>query len=260
VFDFLSGAAIVANAVVLGCEYEGMSSELAVGLRAANSALVVFFTAELAIRMAAAGLRGFVTGGAMNLFDAAVVLLSNLDTLFDVLSSTDAVSIQGTVVRIMRLLRPMRAGTWKGVRTVLSQISVALPAAANAFPSLLVFMLSAAVLGMQVFGGGYDAAVAAGALVPRLNFNRLWVSCVTVFEVLDNKNWNDTLFAYMAESGPASALCFLTIILGHARQRKFLHAAAAVDGGRADGVEPAGDAADAGRAGVAERCAAGVCP
>jgi hypothetical protein len=73
----------------------------------------------------------------------------------------------------------------------------AIPAAINSLILLIVVMLAFAVMGMQLFGDVtvWDAAVNAGIMssMPRLNFSTMWLALVTVFQVVDNENWNDTL-------------------------------------------------------------------
>ena len=71
------------------------------------------------------------------------------------------------------------------LRQVMENIGRAIAPAMSALSLLAVFMLTFAALGMQLFGGGYDAAVLSRSIpaVPRLNFNSLWWSLITVYEV-----------------------------------------------------------------------------
>jgi hypothetical protein len=198
---------VVLNAVVLGMPYEGMSASYAQGLSHANGAFAALFAVEMLLRMGAAGVRGYFAAG-FNVFDALVVLCSVTDALLD----AAAPGTSGRVVaalRIVRVLRVLRLGqVLPGVRRVMGEVWAALPPALASLSLLLVAMLVFAVLGMQLFGGpAYANAAAAGVIaeVPRLNFNSLWLSLLTVFTVMDNENWNDSLHLHV--SGERAECC-----------------------------------------------------
>jgi hypothetical protein len=191
---------VVLNAVVLGMPYEGMSAAYAQALSRANGAFAALFAVEMLLRMGATGVRGYFAAG-FNVFDALVVLCSVTDALLDAAAPGTSGRV-AAALRIVRVLRVLRLGqVLPGVRRVMGEVWAALPPALASLSLLLVAMLVFAVLGMQLFGGrAYANAAAAGviAAVPRLNFNSLWLSLLTVFSVMDNENWNDSLHLHVS--------------------------------------------------------------
>jgi len=206
---------VVLNAVVLGMPYEGMSAAYARGLSHANGAFAALFAVEMLLRMAAAGVRGYFAAG-FNKFDALVVLCSVTDALLDAAApGTSGRAV--AALRIVRVLRVLRLGqVLPGVRRVMGEVWAALPPALASLSLLLVAMLVFAVLGMQLFGGlAYANAAAAGVIagVPRLNFNSLWLSLLTVFTVMDNENWNDSLHLHVSGAGSVRLCACLAVLL-----------------------------------------------
>jgi len=183
-FDSLFVLIILGNAIALGCEYDGQSPEYARNTALASYVFTLLFAVELVLQLLARGFPGHLNS-LWNGFDALVTLASVVDMAIDLAPIPQTGSGIGAL-RIIRVLRILRvAASWKGIRLVLADLSKALPSAANAVVLLLAFMLVFALLGMQLFGGGYETAVARGAIpdTPRGHFNNLWTGFVTVFQV-----------------------------------------------------------------------------
>lgn len=74
--------------------------------------------------------------------------------------------------------------------------------------SLFIFIFS--ILGMQIFGGYYDQQE------ERANFDSLWKSLYTVFEILTGSNWHKMMFEGMRARGNLACLYFVGwIIIGN---------------------------------------------
>lgn len=212
-WDFFFMLVIIANAILLGCEYHGMSADYAANLGLANLIFVILFSIEMILKILALGFRRYATN-AFDVFDGLVVILSIVDIGLNGIQKEQSSSVgvlRGfRVVRIFKLMR-----SWTGLRRLMKALIIAIPAAGNAFLLLSIVVLVFAIMGMQLFGGKYRHAMNQGIIdeIPRLNFNHLWLSVITVFQVLDNENWDETLKVHMAIFGPQAAIFFLAAII-----------------------------------------------
>jgi hypothetical protein len=196
-FEGVAVTTIVGNAIVLGMPYEGMSGAYAAGLEIANIVFTVLFAVEVMLRMLAVGAAQYFSVK-FNIFDSAVAALSMLDVLMMAASGTSTAGGAYNALRAIRVIRVIRITRISlRLRLAIENLARAIPAAINAMILLVVVMLVFAVLGMQLFGDitMWESALAEGTIdaIPRLNFTSLWLAMVTVFEVTDNENWNDTL-------------------------------------------------------------------
>jgi hypothetical protein len=205
---------IIANAILLACDAAGTSQSYKDNLDTANLIFVALFTAEMALKLLAHGIRGYASVH-FNLFDGAIVIISIIEAII-VKTSPDLLQGGGTsALRAFRLLRVLKlAKSWKRLNKVLTSISAAVPAGAASLLVMAIMIIVFALMGMQLFGGQYDAAVASGALqvTPRANFNNLWWALVTTFWTFTGENWEHTLYAHMAMNGIEAFLFFVAMV------------------------------------------------
>ena len=171
-----------------------------------NYVLCFFFIVEICLRWAAAGFRFWTDG--FNAAEAVLAIVSLLDAgaQFTGADSRHPLLFVLHSTRSLRILRIARF--YKGWLKVLETIVKAVPRATSALALLIVFLLTASVVGMQVckswdlrscrkcvnsmfeqiFGGGYASAVTNGYIssVPNLNFNTIYWAFITSYEVSDN--------------------------------------------------------------------------
>lgn len=205
--------AIIANSLSLACEYEGMDASYEEALNYANYAFVAIFAFEFLIKLLALGATKYA-GDRFNLFDGVVVLVSIIEVFLDNFTESSGGGI--SALRTFRMLRVLKlARSWKQLNKLITTLASIIPDVSNASVVLLVVMFIFALLGMQLFGGTYDKAVQDGIIeeVPRSNFNTLWWSIVTVFQVVTNENWNDVLHVHMAYMGTDSFLYFVALVV-----------------------------------------------
>jgi hypothetical protein len=199
--------------VLLVLDRADASPALARGLNAGNYVLVFAFAGDVLMRVLAAGTAYWSFGINIAEFVMLILSLADIFAQFTGLNQRNPALYTLVAVRAIRILRLARVSD--NFLRVLERIALSVPRALFAFLLFMIFTLSAAIVGMQLFGGYYDEHVAAGRIpeVPRLNFNSLWWALVTVYQVADNENWNDTLFIHMAAFGPGSSFFFLVIIV-----------------------------------------------
>lgn len=73
--------AILANTILMACQYHGMSAEMEYRMHLANTVFSSLFAAEMALKLVGLGLWGYVATK-MNLFDAAVVGVSMFEVAY----------------------------------------------------------------------------------------------------------------------------------------------------------------------------------
>eukprot|EP00759_Apiculatamorpha_spiralis_P035871 PhF_6_TR36344/c0_g1_i1/m.53273 len=196
---------IVLNAILLMCNYDGMPQEMEEALDLSQQVLTFFFALEIALKMAANGLRFFRDG--WNLFDVVVIGMS----LFDVIGSWfgQPPFFAVSALRCLRLLLLLEhAAGFPDLQRWVSVFSKALRASMmlNVLILLLVFFF--ALLGVQLFAGslcGVDESQPATSTrcagVPRLNFDNLGWSLITVFSLLAGDDWLTTMENGMKGAG-----------------------------------------------------------
>jgi len=107
------------------------------------------------------------------IFDFIVIAI-NISELF--LSSGGVF----TALRAMRLFRVVRLlRRWKSFQSILTTIRRSLKEILMLTVLLVFWIFLFAILGMQLFAGAFGT----GSAVPRSNFDNLWMSFLTVFQV-----------------------------------------------------------------------------
>jgi Ion transport protein len=211
-FSILVLLAILGNFISLGCVYYGMPDWYANALELSNYVFVSIFGLEFVLRLLELGPSVYFSS-VLRLFDFVVIVISIVDLI---LLAVGIRAISGySVFRVIWVFRILRI--IPGTRQIMISLGNAVPKAVMALLLLLVVMSTFALLGMQLYGPYYqpiwdDPNGVLSPGMPYLNFSNLWLAMLTVFQVMDNENWNDTLHQHMAAFGTYNALFFLAII------------------------------------------------
>lgn len=182
---------ILLNALVLGLEtYPSMAAYTPI-LHGADRVILWLFTAEIALRLAAAGgLRPFAADG-WHWFDAGVV------------AAGWAPGAQFlTVVRLFRILRVLRT------ITVFPNLRRLVGAILRSFPALLNVGL---LLGVLFYVYGTAGTFLYGGVDPR-HFGSLGESLLTLFQVITLEEWAQ-IFRAVRPSAPYCWVYFVSFIL-----------------------------------------------
>jgi voltage-dependent calcium channel N type alpha-1B len=118
----------------------------------------------------------------------------------------------GTIgaIRALRLLRVFRLiRQWRTFRSLMSTMKRSIQQVSYFFLVLMLWLLLFAILGMQLFGGG----LGSGRNLPRTNFETLWMSFVSMFQILTLENYNDLAFIVSARTSVAAQLFFIVFII-----------------------------------------------
>ena len=183
-------ALIVVNAVTLGLETSPAAMAAAGDvLVALDRAILAVFVVELALRMAAHGLRFF--RGGWNWFDFIIVGIS-------LLPATGPLS----VLRALRVLRVLRlVSVVPEMRTVVESVARSLPGLGSIALLLVVFFYVFAVLATKLFGDTHPQW-----------FGHIGGSLFSLFQVMTLESWT-TIARGVMQVHPWAWLFFLCFIL-----------------------------------------------
>ena len=208
VFSRIVLALILANAVVLGFESEGMSPTLASALNILNFVFTGLFTVEALLQLAVHGVRGY---SQRFLGDGLVVIAG----LAEITAQAFAPGLRLTyALRSVRALRLFRLGKFwpKGNALIVRLVSV-LPAAASALALLFFCLFFFALLGKGLFSNSYDLFNSVPGGAPFLNYANLVMGFLATFEAVDNENVNFLIKQHQVVFGWQSTVFFLAIIV-----------------------------------------------
>jgi hypothetical protein len=164
-----------------------IGKEEAYYLDLSNTIFTAIFAIEMAIKVFGYGFLHYFRDE-LNIFDTLIVLISIVDIVLtnaNVFSGGSLVAL--SAFRTLRLFRMFKlARSWDTFRKLISAILATMAAISNFVILLLLFMLIAALLGMELFA--YNVKV--DGVYPRSNFNDLGNAMITIFILLTNEQWN----------------------------------------------------------------------
>ena len=198
---------IVINTVVMASQYYGMTSTHQKINENINIALNGCFCLEMLLKLLGLGLKGYLDE-AFNIFDGTLVLLGMIEIVF--LSGTN--NLQALLVfRAFRILRIFKlARRWKKLRFLLSKLIASIKSISYLGLLSLIIVFIFTLLGNQLFQG---KLVEDGGEVPRMNFNTLFWSFVTVFDLLTTEIWNEIMANAAGPNGIMYSLYFIAVIV-----------------------------------------------
>ncbi|XP_028339649.1 voltage-dependent L-type calcium channel subunit alpha-1S isoform X2 [Physeter macrocephalus] len=178
----------------------------------ANRVLLALFTVEMLMKMYGLGLRQYFMS-IFNRFDCFVVCSGLLEIL---LVESGAMTPLGiSVLRCIRLLRIFKVTKyWTSLRNLVASLLNSIRSIASLLLLLSLFVVTFALLGVQLFGGRYDFE---DTEVRRSNFDNFPQALISVFQVLTGEDWNSLMYngvlAYGGPTYPGVLVCIYFIIL-----------------------------------------------
>lgn len=191
-FNAAMTVCVLLNTVVLAIYHYGMDSALSAGLDQISFVFTILFTVEMVLKMLGLGLLGYFRSK-MNMFDCAVVLISLLE--LSLLSGSKVSALRSfRVFRIFRVFRVARLFRYMNyMRTLLIAVEKSVANMLNMGLLILLFLVVAALFGMQLFGGKFDFPDGK----PRANFDNFHYAFLTSFQLLTMENWFSVLYSGM---------------------------------------------------------------
>ncbi|CAN0277135.1 unnamed protein product [Pylaiella littoralis] len=220
---------IVLNTLVLALDHHPMDEEFSTYLEVFNFAFSLCFMLEMALKVAALGLREYAKDN-FNLFDGFIVISGLLELILsppDILTGETGNTSGGALsaLRSFRLFRVFKlARSWNSMRELLNTLGKTLLDIGNFGMLLVLFMYIYALVGLQFFANRFhfnDVGEAVGigqegfftAEVPRSNFDTLMNAFTTIFEILSGENWNTVMYDARRATGWVSVFYFVSLII-----------------------------------------------
>jgi hypothetical protein len=208
-FKLFAMLCVFANIVVLGLVYHGMNPQFEAGLELCNFVFVCIFAVELFLKLLGFGPQ-VLFSDIYNVFDALIVIISIIDATVTNTSVANVTPLR--VLRIARVFKLLR--TWRNLRVLMGALAIGIGKAMNAFMLLFFMIYVFAVVGMQMFGPYYEEhSKNTGEPIPFSNFQSLFWSLITIFQVMDNENWDSVVNYHKSTFGFASVLFFLLVFV-----------------------------------------------
>mmetsp|Transcript_12403 Transcript_12403/g.1855 ORF Transcript_12403/g.1855 Transcript_12403/m.1855 type:complete len:152 (+) Transcript_12403:1388-1843(+) len=113
------------------------------------------------------------------------------------------------VLRAFRLLRIFKlARGWKSLRDLLTKIIETLPSIGYLGLLCLLCIFVYSLMGMQFFAGKLKDD--EGEL-PRANFENIYWSFITIFQILTGENWNEVMYSAVYSTSWYASLYFVSL-------------------------------------------------
>eukprot|EP00198_Chlamydomonas_reinhardtii_P003576 XP_001692912.1 voltage-gated Ca2+ channel, alpha subunit [Chlamydomonas reinhardtii] len=212
-------ALIIVNTAALGMEHYGMSKQWLAVIDLINMVLTYIFIAELVLKHVAMGFIRYWTD-AWNILDGFIVAVSIADLIVVATGGSKTGTQAFRTMRVLRVLRSLKLlRRIKGLHRLLRMVLRGFYTLRDFILLLALFVFVFAVLGFQQFGGLWSFTPEANPLWPlksRSNFNSMWSSAYTVFQILTCDDWVRITWNGMRGGGNASVLFFIAwVIIGN---------------------------------------------
>jgi len=203
-FTFVIMSAILLNMICMGLEHYQQPERLTVALETVNIIFVSIFAVEMIIKLLGFGVTAYVSQG-QNVFDGFIVIVSVCEILLSQGNSALSIFRSIRLLRIFKLVRPVRYQLLVVVKTMTSVMTF--------FGLLFLFIFAFAILGMNLFGGKFKFENAEGKqVVSRSNFDNFLWAMVSVFQILTQENWNQVMYDGMRSTRKWAALYFIALM------------------------------------------------
>jgi len=194
--------AIVINTLFLCIDYYGKSEELGRILDRSNTSFVVFFTAEMILKITAYGFEYYWYVN-WNKFDFIIVLMSLValdETLLEKLNFNPTAL---RIIRVSRLLRMVK--TSEGLRTLLKTLFMSLGNIINTAALLTLILFTFGVAGMSLFGNiEHDEFINHN-----VNFESFYLSMMTLWRASTGESWNGIMHECFYHTGLIAVIFWL---------------------------------------------------
>ena len=205
IFNTFITACILINTGMMAIEHHNQPDILTEILEMMNLVLNIIFQAELVLKHVGLGLAGY-WGNNFNKLDGFIVAASVLEMASG--GGNSGLSALRTF-RLLRILRSMKLlKQFPELSRLMRMVLKGFIALKDFMLFLLLFIFIFSILGMQLFGGSEEYS-AEKTWAYRKNFNSLWESIYTVFEILTGANWFTIMWNGMRAQGTPASLYFV---------------------------------------------------
>lgn len=155
-------------------------------------------------------IRGFVRDK-FNVFDALIVVVSVIE--LSVIGDGTGSSLSALrAFRLFRIFKIFRVGD---LRVLMDSIGLTILGMGNYTVLLTLFVYLYALLGMQFFAGKFtfnsEGLYDPNGDVPRMNFDTIWDSFITIVIIMIGDNWNQVMYYAMLSEGTVYSIYFVSL-------------------------------------------------
>lgn len=201
-FDNFFTAVVVYNSLTMCIYYHDIDPTLLRFLDVNDLIIVFIFSFECLVKVLALSWREYIQVSS-NKFDFFLVLCGLIE-VYDFFAGGKTASFM-QVLRASRAFRVFKlAKRWDALQSFIKSFMKAARSLGPFMCLVVIMVMVAALLGRQLFAGKVDA---------RLNYDTLFWSVVTTFQVLSGENWNDTMYSAVEGSGGLAVLYFLAVYI-----------------------------------------------
>ncbi|EDO36844.1 predicted protein [Nematostella vectensis] len=205
-FMYVIMGAIFVNTLTMGIEYYGQPQKMTDVLEIFNYIFTAIFGIEMIMKLIGLGFYGYIKD-AFNIFDGTIVIISVVE-LFGDDDSGISVLRSFRLLRVFKLVRFLPA-----LRRQLLVMIHTMDNVMTFLALLVIFMFTASILGMNLFGGKYRFPNDEGVMeTSRANFDDLFWAIVTVFQVLTQEDWNIVMYDGMRATSKWAGLYFILLM------------------------------------------------
>nr|XP_014341084.1 PREDICTED: voltage-dependent R-type calcium channel subunit alpha-1E [Latimeria chalumnae] len=157
------------------------------------------FLSEMFLKMYGLGPRLYFHSS-FNCFDCGVVVGSIFEVIWSVFRPGMSFGI--SVLRALRLLRIFKITKyWASLRNLVVSLMNSMKSIISLLFLLFLFIVVFALLGMQLFGGGFNFNDGT----PSANFDTFPSAIMTVFQILTGEDWNEVMYNGIRSQGGVSS-------------------------------------------------------
>lgn len=221
---------VLLNVVLMCMPYYGMTEAYEDHLEQGATFISWLFIIEMFAKLIGLGCRDYWRDG-WNCLDGSIVCLSIFEMLMTAYAAGTGVKL--TFLRMLRMLRVLRIlrlmRSWRGLYKILKTFMAAIPQMINLVFLILLTMFMFALLGMQLFGGLYNAENGYSEQDPPMfcdgdlcpdglrekplhHFDYCFTAMLTVFVLLTGE-WIDAMEPVADILGPHVCVFFIFVVI-----------------------------------------------
>jgi hypothetical protein len=188
-FEVLMAVLIFLNVLIMAVEHLDQSDAITAFLTASNYIFTGVYIVEMVIKITGVGF-GIYFQSSWNRFDSFVVLTSLIGVMFrgQALMSNSSTLQALRILRVARILKLMKVAT--GLASLLTTVWSSMPQVMSMGLILLILFLSAAALGIEMFGKiEFDVTSPSTGISTHANFQHAGLAGLTLFRIATGDNW-----------------------------------------------------------------------
>eukprot|EP00055_Hartaetosiga_balthica_P010685 m.46411 g.46411 ORF g.46411 m.46411 type:complete len:1783 (-) comp7266_c0_seq1:384-5732(-) len=196
---------VLLNTILLASRTD-FGSKLNSFFEIAETVFLCIFTMEIIMKIIGLGAKVYFSSK-FNCFDFAVVIAGVLELIIVKYSGVRSVGLSSLrSLRLLRIFRELKT-YWEVVNDFIYSLIQSTASILSLLLLMFIFMVIAALLGMQIFGGRVY-----GDGLARLHFDDFFSALLTIFVVVTGEDWNNTMYNGIASHGGIEKMGWIAVV------------------------------------------------